>query len=133
MAKVVYEKARTAFMKGEIDMLTDNIKVSLIDAADYTFSQTHEFWDDVAVAARVATSGNLGTKTVTDPGTFDAADVTLSSVTGDVSEALILWKDTATESTSPLLMYDDAASGLPITPNGQDINITWDAGGIMII
>jgi hypothetical protein len=39
------------------------------------------------------------TKTVTD-GVADANDVTLTAVTGDPSEALVIYKDTGTESTS---------------------------------
>lgn len=134
MAKYLYHKARTSFAKGEIDLLTDDIRIILVDTADYTVDQAnHDFLSDVPAGARVATSGALASKTVTDPGVFDAADVTLSSVSGDVSEAIIGYKHTGTESTSNLIWYDTDASGLPITPNGQNITITWDAGGIITI
>ena len=33
-----------------------------------------------------------------------------------------------TEATSPLIAYIDTATGLPITPNGGDIIVTWDNG-----
>ena len=49
-------------------------------------------------------------------------------MTGDPSEALVIYKDTGTESTSPLIMYIDTATGLPVTPNGGDITVTWDNG-----
>lgn len=128
MANVLYDKGREGFLDGSIDWDTNNIKVVLIDTADYTFSQTHDNLDDVAGAARVATSGNLSGKTVTD-GVADAADVTFTAVTGDVSEALIIYKDTGVESTSRLIAYiDTASSGLPVTPNGGDITVTWGNG-----
>lgn len=132
MAKYLYDKAKTAFAKGEIDLLNDDIRVILVDTANYPVSQsTDEFLSDVPVASRVATSGALASKTVVDPGVFDAANVTFTSVSGDISEALVGYKHTGVEGTSALIWYDDEASGLPITPNGQDILLTWDAGGIM--
>ena len=58
----------------------------------------------------------------------DAADITFTSVSGPSIEAIILFADTGTESTSPLIAYIDTATGLPITPNGGDIIVTWDNG-----
>jgi hypothetical protein len=128
MANALYDKGRQGFLDGSIDWDTQNIKVVLVDAADYTVNlATHDNLDDVAAAGRVATSGNLSGKTVTD-GVADATDVTLSAVTGDPSEALILYYDSGVESTSRLIAYIDTATGLPITPNGGDITIAWDNG-----
>lgn len=123
----MYVKGIEALMKAEIDLIDDTIKVVLVDTADYTVDlATHDFFNDVAAGARVATA-TLGTKSVTG-GAFDAADVTFSAVTGDPSEALVIYKDTGTESTSALIMYIDTATGLGVTPNGGDITVTWDSG-----
>lgn len=130
MANRLYAKGRQGFLDGSIDWDTDNIKVVLIDVADYTVNDaTHDNLDDIPAAARVATSGNLASKTVTD-GVADAADVTLTAVTGDPSEALGIYKDTGVESTSRLIAYiDTVASGaLSVTPNGGNIDIAWDNG-----
>jgi hypothetical protein len=129
VASSLYTPFKKLLLDGDIDLLVDNIKVVLVDAADYTFSAAHDFLDDVAAGARVATSGNLASKTTTG-GAFDAADVTFSAVTGDVSEALIIYKDTGVAATSPLIAYIDTATGLPVTPNGGDIVVTWHASGI---
>ena len=132
MANGIYDAAKEQILQGSIDLINDDIRVILIDAADYTVNlATDDFLDDVAVAARVATSGALTTKSVTD-GDFDADDVTLASVTGDQSEALLIYKHTGVESTSNLLFYiDTGVTGLPITPNGDDITIQWNASGII--
>ena len=128
MANALYDKGRQGFLEGDIDWTGDNIKLLLVDTADYTVDlATHDFLDDVPVAARVATSGNLGSKTATD-GVADAADVTLSSVSGDQSEAIVIFQDTGVESTSRLIAYIDTATNLPVTPNGGDITIQWDNG-----
>ena len=127
MANVLYKKAKEKFLSGAINLLTSDIKVALVDAADYTYSASHEYFSSVPAGAIVSTSGNLTNKTVTD-GVFDADDVTLTTVTGDVSEALVVYKYTGSAATSPLIAYIDTASGLPITPNGGNIVIQWDAG-----
>lgn len=128
MANALYDKGREGFLDGSIDWDTDDIKCVLVDSADYTLDlATHDNLDDVPVAARVAISGNLTSKTVTN-GVADAADITFSSVTGDQCEYLIIYKDTGTESTSRLIACIDTATGLPVTPNGGDITVQWDNG-----
>lgn len=128
MANALYGKGRQKFLDADIDWSADNIKCVLVDAADYTVSiDTHEFLSDVAGGARVATSGNLASKTST-LGVADAADVTFTAVTGDQSEALVIYKDTGSAATSALIAYIDTATGLPVTPNGADITVTWDNG-----
>lgn len=124
MANGMYAAGLNAFLTGSIAILTDTIKVTLVDAADYTVNlATHDFFNDVPSGARVATA-TLSGKTATG-GVFDASDVTFTSVSGDQSEALIIWKDTGNEATSPLICYIDTATGLAITPNGTDITLTW--------
>ena len=59
---------------------------------------------------------------------FRSNDVTFTSVTGASIEAIVLYKDTGTDATSPLIAFIDTATGLPITPNGGDIIVTWDNG-----
>lgn len=130
MANALYPISKKAFLDGEIDLLDNDIRVILVDLADYSYSAAHDFLDDVPGAARVATSGALGTKSTTS-GTFDAADVTFSAVTGDQSEALIIYQHTGTEGTSRLIaFFDTGVTGLPVTPNGGDITVTWNASGI---
>ena len=132
MANAIYDKFRQARMTADtnIDLENEDIRVILVDAADYTFSQAHDFLDDVPGAARVAVSGALASKTVTD-GVFDAADVTFTAVTGDPSEALIIYRHTGVEATSRLIAYIDTGfTGLPVTPNGGNITVEWNASGI---
>lgn len=128
MANALYDKGREGFLDGSIDWDTDTIKAVLVDAADYTLNlATHDNLDDIPAGARVATSGALASKTVT-AGVADAADLTISSVSGDPFEYIILFKDTGVEATSRLIGCIDTATGLPCTPNGGDIILQWDSG-----
>jgi len=128
MANALYDKFKEECLTATNDLTSVTIKAVLVDLADYTFSAAHEDLADVASAGRVATSGALASKTVTG-GVFDAADITWSSVSGDQSEAIVIYIDTGTEATSRLILFlDTGVTGLPVTPNGGDISVTWDAG-----
>ena len=128
MANALYGKGREKFLTGAINWSSDNIKAVLVDVADYTVAiDTHEFLSDIPSAGRVATSANLSSKT-TALGVAGCGNFAFSAVTGDPSEAIVFYKDTGTASTSPLIAYLDTATGLPVTPNGGDINIVIDTG-----
>lgn len=128
MTKALYGLARQGFLDGDIDWSAHDIKAVLVDTALYTLSiDTHQFLSDIAVGARVATSANLTGKTST-LGVADADDVTFTGVTGAQSEAIVLYRDTGVAATSPLILYNDEATGLPVTPSGSDIIVRWDNG-----
>ena len=131
MANAIYGEYKDALLNDDanIDIIAGDVKMILVDLADYTFSNAHDFLDDVPAGARVATSPNLTGKTVTG-GVFDHDDVTFSSVSGDQAEALIYYIDTGVEGTSRLVAFlDTGQTGLPITPNGTDIDFVVNASG----
>lgn len=126
MANALYGKGKEAFLSGSINLASDNIKAVLVDTGTYTVNlSTHQYHSDLS--GIVATSGNFAGKSVT-LGVFDATDLTFSTVSGSSAEAIVIYKDTGTSGTSPLIAYIDTATGLPVTPNGGDINIVWDSG-----
>jgi hypothetical protein len=129
-----WEAAQQKALTPDLSSGAVNIKAILVDLADYTYSAAHEFLSDVPGAARVAVSANLASKTVSaTTGAFDAADFAFTAVTGDPSEALIFFHDTGVEGTSRLIMLlDTGVTGLPVTPNGGDINVALDPGGLFI-
>lgn len=127
----LYNYGRQGFLDGSIDWDTHDIKAVLVDLVDYTHDPNHMFLSSVDSGARVATSSNFTSKTVAS-GIADADDITFSSVTGDSCEALIIYRDTGNEATSELIMYVDDAVGLPVNPNGGNINVTWSDGASKI-
>ena len=128
MPNALYDKGREGFLASEIDWDADVIKAVLIDAADYTVNlAAHQFLSDIPLAARIATSNAFTGKTIAS-GVADAADLTFAAVSGDPAEALVIYQDTGTAGTSRLIAYIDTATGLPVTPNGGDINVAWDNG-----
>jgi len=128
MTNAVYPKAKEAMMSGDLALDTDAVVAVLVDTASYTYSTSHEFLSDIPVGERVATSATLASPTTVN-GVFDSANTLFSAVTGDVSEALVLVQNSGNASTSRLIAYIDSATGLPVTPDGTNINITVNASG----
>ena len=132
MASALYAKYKEALLTAGLNLTTQDIKVVLVDSADYTLNlATDQYLSAIAAGGRVGTSGNLASKTVTG-GVFDAADITITGVTGDQFEYIILYHDTGSAATSELIACIDTATGIPCTPNGGDITITWDNGASKI-
>lgn len=134
MASALYPKAKESFLSQNpsIDLDTDTIKVALINlATDYTYSAAHQYLSSVTTYSGT-TDQTLGSKTVTS-GVFDAADSTFTSVAISGSKtvaALVVYKDTGSAATSPLIAYIDGFSA--VTPNGGNITVAWDNGAAKI-
>ena len=130
MANLLYPKWREAIMQASANSsLTGTVKIALVDTGVYTYSAAHDFLDDLSTS-RVGTDQTLASKTFTDA-VFDAADVTFTAVTGATVEALVIYIDTGTAGTSRLVAYiDTGVTNLPITPNGGNISVTFNASGI---
>jgi hypothetical protein len=132
MANALYNTFKEGILGNTaFDLDSDIIKASLIDSGDYTFSAAHDEYSggarDVALAAIVAESSQLTTPTVVS-GVFDTDNFTWSTVTGDQSEAIILWDDTITNDRL-IAFYDTGMTGMPVTPSGGNINVTVNGSG----
>ena len=135
MANAIYPKYKAALLDAlaNVDIVAGNIKAILFDVTDDPYDAANEFLSDLVAGAIVATSPNLTTKTVVG-GTFDCDNWVWSAVTGDPCEAVIIYIDTGTGTTSRLIAWlDNGITGLPVTPNGGDINFTVDAAGLFTL
>lgn len=127
MANALYDKGREGILDGSIVVPSDTIK-ALLATSSYTPNvATHQNVSDISSGNIVVRSSAFSSKTETG-GVFNAANVTFTAVTGSVASYIVIYKDTGTDSTSRLIAIIDTATGLPVTPNGGDITITWDTG-----
>ena len=134
MANALYPKWKEQLLQftANNNLSAGTVKVALIDTGTYTYSTTHQYWSS-ASAASVNTPQTIGSKAFTN-GVFSGSNVTFSAVTGNSVEALIIYIDTGSAATSPLVAYIDTnVTGLPVTPNGGNIAITWNASGIFAL
>lgn len=134
MANAIYPLYRQALLTGDtnIDIENGTVKVALVDTGVYTYSAAHQFL--TSLTGVVGTAQTLSTNTVTN-GVFDSAtNPTFAAVSGNTVEALVIYIDTGVAGTSRLVAYiDTSVTGLPVTPNGGDITITWNASGIFAL
>ena len=133
MANAIYPKYKEALLDGlaNIDVNDGTVKVALVDTGTYTYSAAHEFL--TSLSGVVGTAQTIGTTTVTN-GVFDGDNVTYTAVSGATVEALVIYIDTGTAGTSRLVAFiDTGVTGLPVTPDGGDITITWNASGIFAL
>lgn len=132
MVNALYDPYKEALLNKLHDMDTDEIDVVLVDGGDYTSNLvTDDELADVPTAARVAVSAAVTSPTIA-AGVFDHADFTWSAVTGDQSEEVVYYNDT--DSTDKLVcLFDTGITGMPVTPNGGDINVTVNASGVFAL
>ena len=137
MADVIFNSFKADMLKGDIDFENDTFKVMLVTSAYTPDQDAHDRVNDVTneVSGTGYTAGGatLGSKTVTqdntdNEGVFDAADTswTTSTIT---ARGAVLYKDTGTPSTSPLVGYFDFGSD-KVSSAGTFL-ITWAAEGIL--
>lgn len=132
MAGALFYKSKEKLLSGSIHMLTDTIKLVLVDHTDHDPDvTTDEYLSAIDAAGRVATSGQLQNPTVTN-GVFDADDIVISSVSGHAFDSIVVFKDTGDAATSPLIAKITDGSGLPGTPDGGNVTITFSSAASKI-
>jgi len=133
MSNRFYLKGFDNMMKGNIDLISMDVKWVGVDTGAYTVNlSTHEFLSDIGAGARIFISPALASKSVSG-GVFDAADRTFSQsgLSATSVEAMVLvCGDTSTPASCYLIGYEDNVSGITYTPNpsGPDVTIHHDDG-----
>ena len=138
MANALYQKWKESLLQNTSGSSlagsgTTGVYVALVDTATYTYSAAHQFYS--SLSGVVGTDQEIGaTKTFVN-GVFDGADVTFPTVSGATAEALVIYvKNAGANTTWQLVAYiDTGVTGLPVTPNGGNIGITWNASGIFAL
>ena len=142
MADFVYNIAKFQLLNADLDFnAPDDIRLILLEAA------TDENPDDADVAAVLVRAGTTELVTYTrgalaseatsqddanDRAEFDATDFVFSAVAAqNAIVAVLVFKFVTNDSDSIPIMFIDSMTGLPLTPNGSDITITWNAQGIL--
>lgn len=139
MANRLYPKWKQALIQATANSALNGsgatgVYAVLVDTGTYTYSDAHEFYSSLSGLGG-AEQEIAATKSYTD-GIFDGADVTFTAVAGTVSyEALVIFVKNAGASTTWRLVafLDTGITGLPVTSNGGNIAVTWNATGIFAV
>jgi hypothetical protein len=140
MANAIYPEYKQNLLAGtsgrdlDNNNATDGPFVSLYDVgAGGAYDSADEFYSSL-VAGEIGTPQRIATPTVAN-GTFDGDNVTFTAVSGASVEALVIYRhNSGANTTWPVVCYiDTSVTGLPVTPNGGDITITWNGSGIFTL
>lgn len=135
MASGTYTTFHTALLQGDITGGIDgaDIKAVMVEtgAGHYVVDlAADQYLSTIVAGDRIATSGNLASKTFT-AGVFDAADASIAAVTGDEVGAVVVYVDTGNAATSQLIAYLELAS--PYVPDTSDVVLKFHASGIVAL
>tara|TARA_R110000824_G_scaffold21149_2_gene79117 strand:+ start:338 stop:781 length:444 start_codon:yes stop_codon:yes gene_type:complete len=136
----LYKKGVQHLMNGDIDLDTDTIKCALVTSAyaqvggDVNLN-TDEFFATAVSTDYIGTPVALTSTNISaTPGTFDAGNVTFSSVSSGTATAMVIYVAGSTPGSDDyLLAYWDDSGTFSVTANGGDITVTWNASGIFTI
>lgn len=134
MANKLYPKTKAKLLKAQLDLSSVTVKVLLVDN-NYAYSDAHQFLSDVPSAYRIATSPALTGVTIgASDASFHSNNPVLAGVAGSSGgeqiNAIILFHDSGSVGSSELIAYfDSGVTGLPFTPNGDDLDIQVPPGG----
>jgi len=126
-----YPKGVQHVLQGDITGGLDaaNLKAALVEST-HNYDLTDEVIGDISPIA--ATSGNLANQAVSIVSNLvklTADGLTWASVAaGAACNKVVVYWDSGVAGTRYLICCEELAS--PVTPNGNNINLTWGANGI---
>jgi len=123
---------QAAFDGSSVDLSTADVRVAFVDSG-YTADLTDggdEFLSDVKAAGTVLTTSDLSNVSWSNR-VLEADDPTITDPGSGEATQAVVYIDTGTDSTSRLLGHTDTASGLPLTFDGTNDNLTFNASGIL--
>jgi hypothetical protein len=132
MANTFYPFGLAEIMRGNIDLLADDIRVIFIDAGAEPYNAADQDIADIGAGAMVGDGGGdtgadgiaLANKTISDIAEFDSDPALFTSVTGIEFEGVLIYKWTGTAGTSTLIARLDDGTDMIQTPDGGNIQIT---------
>jgi len=140
---IAFNTYKRKLLEANINHSSDDIKVALLASTYVPNIDTQEFFSDVSahdlptLGGYTAGGQSLASKTVTvdnadNEGVFDAADlVWTADGTGFTCRFAVMYKNTGTVSTSPLIAYWDFGSNQ--NPVSTTFTLVMNAEGIINI
>lgn len=139
----IYNNFKTLLFNGGIDLDNDTIRVALVNNS---ISYTPDIDAETVVAdvldgvvANEFTDASYARKTVAltvtvdltdDEAVADGSDLVFTALDGDTIQSVLLYKEVTTDADSPVIANITSAE-FPLTANGGDVTIQWNAEGIL--
>lgn len=141
MASFMYNRALERILNGDLLVASDTLKAMLVTSG-YSANKDDDFVADTTPGSNELSGTGysrktLASKTVTrddtnDRAEFDAADLTWTGINAGTAAAVIIYEEVTNDADSVLIAYIDSG-GFPVTTNGGDLTVAWNAQGIFYI
>lgn len=134
MANFIYGKAKQALLNGQINVLSNNLKVLLVTSSYTPSINSDQYVSDINPSYIKNRSGVI--QNVSNAlGTLDADDVVISVHDGSAFKAVVLYNSSASDSDSRLISYIDTSPGLPFAGVNFSLPITiiWNNDSTKIL
>ena len=112
MANFVYGKAKQALLNGQINVLSNSLKILIVDSSYVPSANSDQYVSNINpsyIKNRSAIIQNV-TNTL---GVLDADDITIIEHDGSAFKAIVLYENGISDSDSRLIAYIDTSIGLP--------------------
>lgn len=123
MANFVYGKAKQSLLNGQINVLSNSLKILLVDSSYVPSANSDEYVSNINptyIKNRSAIIQNV-TNTL---GVLDADDITILEHDGVAFKAIVLYQNGASDSDSRLIAYIDTSIGLPFAGVNFSLPVT---------
>lgn len=129
MATTMYGLARDGYLNSVagFDWGSAANRLAFVTSSYTPNYTTDQYLSAISSGYIIAQSGSFSSAS-SSLGTADAANETVSSVSGAQFAYVTLYSFITNAAASPLIMNIDTAVGLPCTPNGGNIVVQWDSG-----
>jgi len=137
MANNLYDKAREAFLRGQINWLSDSIKVALIGKKTSTASLyvaktsgigSHQYLSSIPeenILARETLVRTLNaSQNDAENGVAGGSQVQFTNISGYIT-GIVIYKDTSMRSTSPLIAFMDDINTSTDPLTNETVTILW--------
>lgn len=136
-AFVPYHNGLLKIATGSVDFQNDTLKAALVKSTYTPAASTHDHWDDIS--ANECDSADYTAITIASAAIsltggkvrFDIEDLDYGDEVTISAKYCVIYKDTGTASTSPVLFYVDLNSGgSSVESTAGDYDVTISANGV---
>jgi len=139
MANVAYNTAKKRLLDAGFNWASVDVRALLVTSG-YSVDPDDTFVDDLTPGSnelsgtgyvrKALASESTSQDNTNDRAEGDADDVTWSAINAGTAAAVVLYAFVTNDADSWLIAYVDTG-GFPITTNGGDLTIQWNAEGIL--
>lgn len=122
MANFVYGKAKQALLNGQINVLSNSLKILIVDSSYVPSANSDQYVSNINpsyIKNRSAIQNITNTL-----GVLDADDITILEHDGAAFKAIVLYENGISDSDSKLIAYIDTSIGLPFAGVNFSLPVT---------